>query len=185
MPKPEIPTQRVMTIREVSQYLRIPLSTVYDLTRKGKIRGVKFGKHWRFLEEDILAYLHGELHLSPVSTLPHERRQHPRINARLPTALHLRFPEQRSPICGEVRNLGEGGVYFMPDRTAQGLVPEPCNVGDPVELLFELPGPEEISTRIEAQGRIVRQAEGERTAIGIKFKSLSTDVAEVIHEYVG
>ena len=46
----------IMTIREVSQYLRIPVSTIYHLAKKGKIPGVKFGRHWRFLEGDILNY---------------------------------------------------------------------------------------------------------------------------------
>ena len=48
--------KKVLTIYEVSELLRIPASTIYDLAKKGRIRGVKFGKHWRFLEEDILGY---------------------------------------------------------------------------------------------------------------------------------
>ncbi len=48
--------KKIMNIDEVGAFLRIPASTIYDLARKGKIRGVKFGKHWRFLEEDILNY---------------------------------------------------------------------------------------------------------------------------------
>ena len=48
--------KKILTIQEVSAFLRIPASTIYDLAKKGKIRGVKFGKHWRFLEEDILGY---------------------------------------------------------------------------------------------------------------------------------
>lgn len=48
--------KRVMTIPEVSAFLRIPLSTVYLLAKKGKLKGGKFGRHWRFLEEDILSY---------------------------------------------------------------------------------------------------------------------------------
>ena len=55
------PEQRVMTIKQVSEYLKIPASTIYELAKKGKIRGVKLGKHWRFLEEDILSYLDLEL----------------------------------------------------------------------------------------------------------------------------
>ena len=34
---------KVMTVKEVSEYLKIPLSTVYDLTKKGKLRAIKFG----------------------------------------------------------------------------------------------------------------------------------------------
>jgi excisionase family DNA binding protein len=50
---------QILTSKEVSQLLRIPLSTVYELAKRGVIRGVKFGKHWRFLEEDILRYFSG------------------------------------------------------------------------------------------------------------------------------
>ena len=46
--------KRVMTVKEVSEFLRIPLSTIYDLVKRGKLRGAKFGRQWRFLEEDIL-----------------------------------------------------------------------------------------------------------------------------------
>jgi excisionase family DNA binding protein len=48
--------KKVMTVKEVSDFLRIPLSTIYDLVKSGKLRGAKFGRQWRFLEEDILSY---------------------------------------------------------------------------------------------------------------------------------
>jgi len=54
-------THHVLTVQEVSDLLKIPASTIYDLAKKGKLRGVKLGKHWRFLEEDILALLRGIL----------------------------------------------------------------------------------------------------------------------------
>ena len=46
--------QRVMTAQEVSVHLRIPLSTLYGLSKRGKIPGIKLGKHWRYLESDIV-----------------------------------------------------------------------------------------------------------------------------------
>ena len=52
--------RKIMTIKEVSDFLRIPLSTVYLLAKTGKLRGGKFGRHWRFDEQDILDYLHGK-----------------------------------------------------------------------------------------------------------------------------
>ena len=57
---------RVMTINKVSVFLRIPISTIYLLAKQGKLKGAKFGKHWRFLEGDILNYLHGNgrIHVS-------------------------------------------------------------------------------------------------------------------------
>lgn len=50
--------KKVMSVKEVSEFLRIPVSTIYDLAKAGKIQGAKFGRHWRFLEEDILNYFH-------------------------------------------------------------------------------------------------------------------------------
>jgi len=48
--------KKVMSVKEVSNFLKIPVSTTYDLAKRGKIRAAKFGRHWRFLEEDILSY---------------------------------------------------------------------------------------------------------------------------------
>ena len=50
---------RVLNIDEVSQLLRIPVSTLYVLAKQGKLKGAKFGRQWRFLEQDILNYFHG------------------------------------------------------------------------------------------------------------------------------
>ena len=50
---------KIMGIQEVSAYLKIPVSTIYYLAQRGKIKGAKFGRHWRFLEEEILNYLRG------------------------------------------------------------------------------------------------------------------------------
>jgi len=52
----ETPKHKIMTAQEVSAYLRLPLSTIYELAAKGKLNGVKFGRQWRFLQEDLLAY---------------------------------------------------------------------------------------------------------------------------------
>ena len=57
--KREMPSSKIMSIQEVSEYLNIPVSTVYYLAQKGKIKGAKFGRHWRFLEEGILDSLRG------------------------------------------------------------------------------------------------------------------------------
>ena len=57
--RPERRRSRIMTIKEVSAFLKIPVSTVYELANKGQLRGAKFGKHWRFLEDEIIQYLRG------------------------------------------------------------------------------------------------------------------------------
>ena len=38
----------VMTIEELSAYLKIPKSTLYKQAQDGKIPGQKIGKQWRF-----------------------------------------------------------------------------------------------------------------------------------------
>lgn len=49
---------KVLTVKEISALLRIPVGTIYILAQQGKLTGAKFGRQWRFLEQDILDYLH-------------------------------------------------------------------------------------------------------------------------------
>lgn len=48
---------QILTIEEVSQYLRIPLSSLYKLAQDGKIPCQKIGRHWRFRKETIDRWL--------------------------------------------------------------------------------------------------------------------------------
>jgi excisionase family DNA binding protein len=47
----------VLTAREVGDLLRIPRSTVYDLARRGVLPAHRVGRAWRFLREEIEAWL--------------------------------------------------------------------------------------------------------------------------------
>jgi len=38
----------VMTIEELSAYLKVSKSTLYKLAQEGSLPGQKVGKHWRF-----------------------------------------------------------------------------------------------------------------------------------------
>ena len=38
----------VLTIDELSAYLKIPKSSLYKLAQEGKLPGQKVGRHWRF-----------------------------------------------------------------------------------------------------------------------------------------
>ncbi len=189
-PSPE----RVMTALELSFYLKLPLSTVYSLTKKGIIHGVKFGKHWRYLEREIQEYLlrHSRF---PSNPQPAERRAYPRINcmlrAQLVPILYYNGDTERG---GAIRNLSAGGALFVPqglsrsyrkksiDGIATGGASADFSVGDPVKLIFNLPGP--APRPLEVNGRIVRLAGGKNTC-GIKFKTLPPQDAEEIHQYVG
>ncbi|MCX8118312.1 MAG: helix-turn-helix domain-containing protein [Desulfobacterota bacterium] len=46
-------SEEVLSVKEVSRYLKIPVSTVYKLAQDGRVPAVKLGKHWRFLKKDI------------------------------------------------------------------------------------------------------------------------------------
>jgi len=47
----------VMTIEELSAYLKVPKSTLYKLVREGRVPSQKVGRHWRFRKEAIDRWL--------------------------------------------------------------------------------------------------------------------------------
>jgi len=50
-------TPLVMTVEDVAEYLRIPLSSVYRLAQRGKMPCKKAGRRWRFHWEAINRWL--------------------------------------------------------------------------------------------------------------------------------
>jgi excisionase family DNA binding protein len=47
----------VMTIEELSKYLKISRSTLYKLAQEGKLPAQKVGRHWRFHKEAVDEWL--------------------------------------------------------------------------------------------------------------------------------
>lgn len=47
----------ILTIEELSAYLKIPRSTLYKIVREGRIPSQKVGRHWRFRKEAIDRWL--------------------------------------------------------------------------------------------------------------------------------
>jgi excisionase family DNA binding protein len=45
----------VMTAREVADLLRMPVSTVYELARRGELPARRLGRTWRFLRPRLEA----------------------------------------------------------------------------------------------------------------------------------
>ncbi len=37
----------IVTLRELSKFLKIPISTAYQLAQGGRLPAIKIGKHWR------------------------------------------------------------------------------------------------------------------------------------------
>ena len=46
--------EKIMTAKELSQFLKLSESTIYKLASNGGIPGFKIGDSWRFDMEDIL-----------------------------------------------------------------------------------------------------------------------------------
>lgn len=49
----------VLTVKEVSTYLRLAESTIYKLAQEGQLPGRKVGGAWRFSREEIEGWLRG------------------------------------------------------------------------------------------------------------------------------
>jgi excisionase family DNA binding protein len=49
----EAETNLIMTVREVSEYLRMGESTIYRLANEGKLPGRKIGGGWRFSKKEL------------------------------------------------------------------------------------------------------------------------------------
>lgn len=176
--------EKVMTVPEVSDYLRIPVSTIYDLTHKGKIRGVKVGRQWRYLEADIRAFLHGETLASGGSARLTEQRKHSRIRTRIPAQIAVHLGEDSHlKKNGRLRDISEGGVLFVCEN-GNGSGIKSLGEGQPVKIIFEIAG-NGSSNKIEVAGRIVHFVTNGEVKTGIQFQNLSAKDREAIQDYVG
>ncbi len=61
----EDPIGDVLTLEDLSVYLKVSPSTLYKLSREGKIPATKVGRHWRFHKQAIDRWLSGERLINP------------------------------------------------------------------------------------------------------------------------
>jgi len=59
----------ILTIYETSEYLRIPLSSMYKLAQEGKIPCQKVGRHWRFRRQTLDRWLDQNLQNLPAAPI--------------------------------------------------------------------------------------------------------------------
>lgn len=55
---PRLTRDEVMTAREVAELLKMPVSTIYQLARRGELPARRLGRTWRFMRprlEELLA----------------------------------------------------------------------------------------------------------------------------------
>jgi excisionase family DNA binding protein len=50
---------KIVTAKEVGQYLKLSESTIYKLAASGEIPGFKIGDSWRFDMEEIFSLIRG------------------------------------------------------------------------------------------------------------------------------
>ena len=72
-------TDEIMTLQEVSDYLKIAEKTLYGYVQKGIVPGIKIGSAWRFRKSDIDGWLDDQRKLTEQSTRSRgESRKGPR-----------------------------------------------------------------------------------------------------------
>ena len=64
------PEKEILTVVEVSEWLRIPKSTMYKLCADAQIPCLKIGKHWRFRREAVRTWFQKQSGLTPSDTHP-------------------------------------------------------------------------------------------------------------------
>jgi len=47
----------ILTIEDLSEYLKVSKSTLYKLAQEGILPGSKVGKHWRFHKDTVVEWL--------------------------------------------------------------------------------------------------------------------------------
>lgn len=174
----------IISAGQAAECLKIPLNTLYRLTKKGVINGMRLGKKWRYRLGDIEHYRkYGSQsgvqnqELSFVSK-PAEKRKHPRLNTKI-NANAIFLLNNVSSEC-EIHNISKGGLRFV------ALSKNDISVGDPVRLNFVL---EDLdNTKMNVKGRVVYVADniiGTRSGAGIKFRLLDEKSKQEIARYVG
>lgn len=180
--------KKIYTAKQLSLYLNIPKRTIYHLTKQGKIKGVKLGKHWRYMESDIedcLSY-GTDFFKSPVR-IPHnslkntqecsdfiERRAYPRMNCHIEGNYAVDLPKKDKSVKSIITNISGNGLLIYDMSNINNV-----NVEDPVKLNFQLG---QNGNAIELEGRIVRKT---NESFGVKFRNINKDCENLIINYVG
>lgn len=182
---------KLLSTRQVSEYLSLSVRTVQRLAEQGKIKAVKIGGQWKCSEADIKRYLSSGTDFSKEParkpnnfTQPFqegtgfiERRACPRVNCYLPCYIKVIIPQKKEIfIQSRILNIGKGGVFLENYNNEDTFL---CiKNDDPVNLTFVL----NKERLVDMEGRVVRtQKEG----IAVKFRNISDNAKEAIDDYVG
>lgn len=169
--------QKFRTVKETSEYLGVPLRTVYRLVSEGKIKSIRIGGTIKCLSGDVDKCANcgtdpDEAKVK-VEATGSDRRKHERINTSVASLYSVDLKPFKN-IKGEgiIKNLSEGGVFLVFENQNGEVVQ-----GDPVDVSFILDKKE-----ITVKGRVIRI---EKEGVAIKFRFMSRKSNITIKEYVG
>ena len=175
--------KKEMTAQEVSQLLRISLSTLHHLSRTGKINALKVGKEWRYQGSDIERRLKDCFYHDNIGEVddPHsDRRIFPRINCFIQGRLSVPvFSHSITGWEGAVLNLSVGGLLFEVYKTSTVLSLHP---NDPAKVTLVLLASNREA--LELEGLITRLQEAGKTRLGIKFTNPAPQVEQAVHHFI-
>lgn len=164
--------QDLLNVSEVKKILRIPLSTLYYLTKIGAIKSLRIGKHIRYRRTDIEFYLENGFGRPSRTITPTERREYPRINCFVDCICKVDIPS-KSYISqnASIQNISAGGLFMH--------IPGAYDIrnDDPVEVGFAL-----AKEGITVLGRVVRIKEN---GVAVKYRNIPEETKEKIIRYVG
>lgn len=163
----------LLKAKETSEILRVPLSTLYRLTKQGRIKGIKIGRQWRYKREDVIRYFNAGIGFERT-----ERRRYPRINCHIVCQLKICIVDTKDiESAGLIKNISAGGALV---ETPEEIIRHIC-IEDPMDLKFTLELNDE-NMLVRSEARIVRQ---ENNNFGIKFRELKEEIKDRILDYVG
>ena len=121
-------TTKLYSALEVASLLGVQLDTLYRYSRKGKLRGLKIGKLWRFAEADVEEFLQGHRYL----VVTPDRRA-----TLLPDLLHqaARSGQPGGVVCGAT-STSYADLDLLSDCLARALVDKGIQPGDRVLVVL-------------------------------------------------
>lgn len=66
--RPENERPDYLNVEETADLLRVSTQTIYNMIRSGRLKGIKFGREWRFLRKNIESLIHPDLAIAARNT---------------------------------------------------------------------------------------------------------------------
>lgn len=71
----------IVTLQELSEYLKIAEKTLYSYAQKGLVPGIKIGSSWRFRKADIEKWLEKQRKITEESSSARRKRGEQKVDA--------------------------------------------------------------------------------------------------------